>query len=117
MEVLSIVLIIGIIPAMIASSKGRSFFLWYIYGVCFFIIALVHSILISKNSELVSAELSYGKKKCPQCAEWIQADALVCRYCQKVQPKSIDGCPICGNPNVYYDVYNKRFCSICGKHV
>ena len=62
MEVLSIVLIIGIIPAMIASSKGRSFFLWYIYGVLFFIIALVHSILISKNSELVSAELSYGKK-------------------------------------------------------
>ncbi|EAV3898313.1 zinc ribbon domain-containing protein, partial [Salmonella enterica] len=32
MEILLISIVIGLIPALIASSKGRSFLGWWIYG-------------------------------------------------------------------------------------
>lgn len=40
---------IGLIPASIAASKGRSFLGWWIYGVLLFIVALPHSILIKSE--------------------------------------------------------------------
>lgn len=50
MEVLVICAIIGLIPAFIASSKGRNFVLWWLYGAALFIIALIHSLVI-KSAE------------------------------------------------------------------
>ncbi|MGB2982317.1 MAG: hypothetical protein WBC63_00465 [Candidatus Bipolaricaulia bacterium] len=41
--------VIGLIPAAIAASKGRSFFAWWCYGALLFIIALPHSILIKSD--------------------------------------------------------------------
>ncbi|ELY2017904.1 hypothetical protein SL053_001809 [Flavobacterium psychrophilum] len=75
MEFLVIALIIGILPAFIAYNKGRSFFGWWFYGVCLFIIALPHSILISSRENLKD------KRKCVQCAEYIKKEALICRFC------------------------------------
>jgi hypothetical protein len=45
------VLIIGLIPAMIASSKGRGFVGWYIYGCLLFIVALVHALLLKSPAQ------------------------------------------------------------------
>lgn len=46
--------LLGLIPAFIASNKGRSFGAWYIYGFCLFIFAFFHALLIpnteSQNS-------------------------------------------------------------------
>jgi len=57
MELVVVLLVIAIIPAMIAASKGRNFLLWYIYGVALWIIALVHSVLLkSKAQEIIEAK-------------------------------------------------------------
>lgn len=45
---LIIMLFLALIPACIASSKGRNFMFWYLYGYLLFIVALIHSICLSK---------------------------------------------------------------------
>lgn len=60
-------LFLGLIPAYIAKNKGRSFGVWYIYGVLLFIVALIHSILISKRpkTETENELQEQGQKKEP----------------------------------------------------
>lgn len=76
-------IVLGIIPALIAHSKGRSFFEWWVYGALLFIVALVHSLVIRKDiaaeeKEMVAFE---GMKKCPFCAELVKREAIKCKHC------------------------------------
>ena len=83
MEVLIIAAIIGVIPAAIASGKGRSFVLWWFFGAMLFIIALPASLIIKKDEKAVERQqLGNGDlKKCHACAELVKSEASVCRYC------------------------------------
>ena len=82
MEFLLVAIVIGLIPALIAQSKGRSFFAWWVYGALLFIIALVHSIVIKKDPHFEEKNmLDDGMKKCPFCAELIKSEAVKCKHC------------------------------------
>ena len=69
-------LIMVLIPAAIASGKGRSFALWFFYGLFLFPLAFIHALIIKPN------EMAQGMKKCPKCASIIPAIATICPSCR-----------------------------------
>lgn len=83
MEILILAVLLGLIPAAIASSKGKNFGVWWLYGAALFIVALPHSMIMTadysaiENKQLVEG----GVRKCPRCAEMIKREASICRYC------------------------------------
>lgn len=78
-----IVVLIGLIPAMVAAGKGRSFLLWWLYGMALFIVALPHALLLKADQQALDdkALLSGTSKRCEHCAELIRREAKVCRFC------------------------------------
>lgn len=49
---------LAFIPATIAKNKGRSFGKWWLYGWLLFIVALIHSLLISPEKNLATDQVS-----------------------------------------------------------
>lgn len=87
MEIFVFWLFCAIITAIIASSKGRSGFLWLIIGAMFGIFALVLVAAMPRitppapilaGQEVATADTHV---KCPDCAELVKKEARVCRHC------------------------------------
>ena len=98
--------LIGIIPANIAKKKGYSFVAWWMYGALIFIVALPHALCLKevkpehepgyyphKDGFLRYWDgkvwTSQGGRKCQFCAEVINVEAVVCRYCGRDVPASV----------------------------
>lgn len=103
-EVLLIfVLAIGVslIPAFIASKKGYSFVGFWLFGVFFFVVALVVALVISPKPGFAPSQMAMRTgtlATCPSCAEPVLAQAIVCKHCQRDLPTR--PCPGCSKPFV-----------------
>lgn len=75
--------LLAFIPASIASKKGRSFGLWWLYGFFLLLVAVVHA-LLAEDARRVD---------CPHCAERIMPEASICPHCrsavERVAPESV----------------------------
>ena len=81
-SILVLAVLLGLVPAVIAQSKGRDFFLWWVYGAAFWIVALPHSLIMKADQHSLEARgLQNGQKKCPFCAELVRKEATVCKHC------------------------------------
>lgn len=76
--------IFALLPAIIAPSRGRSGFGWFL--VSLLISPLFGLILVlalpSRAKVPADKDRQYGRvKDCPQCAETVKRAAKVCRFC------------------------------------
>ena len=69
-----------LIPANIAHRKGRSFSLFAIYGILLWILAIIHSIMMS--SDKVKADPD-KYKSCLYCGETVLKVATKCKHCHE----------------------------------
>lgn len=65
----------GIACAKIAASKGRDAVGWFFLGALLGPFGLIFALLAGKEGA------AKGERKCPFCAEFIKAEARVCKHC------------------------------------
>jgi hypothetical protein len=80
---LIVAVFLGLIPAFIAHNKGHEFVLWWIYGTSLLIFAFFHALFLKPTGKMQAAQASKTLKKCPYCAEMVNKEAILCRYCGK----------------------------------
>lgn len=91
MEFLIFWMICAAVTAVIASSKGRSGFGWFLIGALIGIFGLILVACLPSlkpraqrwaEPNVAQTPFDRGMKVCPDCAEEVKLDARVCRFCR-----------------------------------
>lgn len=87
MEIFLLWVLCAIVSAVIASSKGRSAFGWFILGMLISVFAIVLvAVLPSKKKSLivVAGEVATPEThvRCPYCKGLVRKEASVCMHCK-----------------------------------
>ena len=84
MEIFLFWVVMAVVVAVIANSKGKDGFGWLIYGFIIWPIALVHILVSSATPESIEKKAAAeGRIPCPHCAELIKREAKLCPHCQQ----------------------------------
>lgn len=90
MELFVLWLVMAGVVAIVANSKGRDAFPWFLYGFLIWPIALTHAIVLTGRQPAAASADSRAKPRrrpCPHCAEPILPAAKICRFCgSEVEP-------------------------------
>ncbi len=78
---------LGLVPARIAGQKGLGAFGYYLFGVFFFVPAVILAWALPANQEVLERDALARKiaKRCPHCDELIRPAANACRHCGRDQ--------------------------------
>ena len=73
---------LALVPGVIAYRKGRPLWLWWLFGLLLFYVALPLSIIMSADTDRLEARaIAAGCRKCRYCSEFIKREAIVCKHC------------------------------------
>ena len=85
--IMIVALLLGLVAALIARSKGKELMGWWLYGTMLSLIAIPHALILKKDqSRIDERALASGMKKCPDCAELVRAEAAKCKHCGHAFP-------------------------------
>lgn len=83
MELIVFWIICGAVAAVIVSSKGGSGLLGFAVGGLLGPIGIIVAFFLGDPKNQAEQEIASGeKKKCPQCAELVLAEARICKHCR-----------------------------------
>lgn len=75
-------LLCGIFAAMITVSRGGSGVAGFLVGLFLGPLGLIVAFFLGDERGRAAREVAQRtKRQCPQCAEFVQREAKVCRYC------------------------------------